>query len=240
MGITKPPWPVPNFRCQKFAKLRVTSYTLALSFLCSSWSSLSQTSSYINSTSEVQNYPLNRPLLRCTGNRRPPPRDPLPSKGPRAPAKGPIRTVEVSIADVPGLSDDRTFARPERNSAQQDTISPSRHDRTSEEDAVKERIRLLELRLAESQKGAPLENGFEYGLRSSQANGGFDRGGAMRGSGEADRGAYKFMSGLATMHRGTGGANELQAAYEKKLQYQKELGASNILVLPQQKNRPDA
>jgi hypothetical protein len=137
---------------------------------------------------------------------------------------------------VPGLSDDRTFARPERNSAQQDTVSPSRHVH-SEEDAVEERIRLLELRLAESQKGAPLENGFEYGLRSGQANGGFDRGGEMRGSGEANRGAYKFMSGLATMHRGTGGANELQAAYEKKLQYQKELGASSIFLLTQWKNR---
>ena len=46
----------------------------------------------------------------------------------------------------------------------------------------------------------------------------------MRASGEGEKGAHKFMSGLATMHRGQGGANELQAAYEKKLQYQRELG----------------
>ncbi|GAQ83045.1 hypothetical protein KFL_001330280 [Klebsormidium nitens] len=156
--------------------------------------------------------------LQEKGNRRSvKPQAPTPTKpAARAAARQPVRH-DISISDVPGLSDDRMFARPEKSFAQPDTMSsPSYH---SEESEVAERIRLLELRLAESQRGGQQQSGFDAGY----GRGSFGGGAEVRASGEGEKGAHKFMSGLATMHRGTGGANELQAAYEKKLQYQREL-----------------
>ena len=157
-----------------------------------------------------------------SGNRRPTKGQdqPLVKPAVRTAARQPVRN-DISISEVPGLGDDRMFARPEQNTAQRDMMSPPAY--CSEESEVEERIRQLERRLAESQMGGPPLSGFETELRYGQESS-MGRGAELRVSGEGEKGAHKFMSGLATMHRGTGGANELQAAYEKKLQYQRELG----------------
>lgn len=162
--------------------------------------------------------------LPPSGNKRSvKPQDSTPAKpAARGAPRQPVRN-DISISDVPGLSDDRVFARSEKSFAQPDTMSPPGYQ--SEESEVAERIRLLELRLAESQMGGQQPGGFDPGY----GRGNFGGGSEMRASGEGEKGAHKFMSGLATMHRGTGGANELQAAYEKKLQYQRELGEEAMI-----------